>query len=195
MQLKLDRLTLATAVVLGALALCSTARAATVTGGTTTVALNATTVGALVGLGFGITPVAPATLSGLDATFPITGGDTTMAINHSGGLAFTKSATTADIENFVINLVSNTVTGDLVAGGNTMHNVSFFDLGAGGALTLDASLAGGLSAVYGIPDLTGAPIGTATVAATAAPEPSTFGLVGLVSLAGLIVFKKARSGA
>ena len=73
------------------LLLCSAAWAAPVTGGTTTVNLNAGTVTALVGLGFSVAPIAPAT-DDLTATppkavFPITGGDDTTNINHSGGLA------------------------------------------------------------------------------------------------------------
>ncbi len=76
------------------LLLCSAAWAAPVTGGNTTVNLNAGTVSTLVGLGFSIAPIAPATAN-LGATppnavFPITGGDSATNINHSGGLAFTK---------------------------------------------------------------------------------------------------------
>jgi hypothetical protein len=190
--MKLNGLCLVSLLALGSLAFSSAASAATITGGTTTVALNATTVNALVGLGFGIAPIAPATLNGLNAAFLITGGDTTAMIDHSGGLAFTKMGTTADIENFVINLATGKLTGDLIAGGSTTHNFTFFDLGAGGALTLDAALAGGLSSVYGIPNLTGASIGTATVAPTTVPEPGTFALIGLVTFAGLVISAKAR---
>ena len=82
--------------------MAASAHAAPVFGGTTTVTLDTGTVGALTGLGFGIAPVSNATLGGvpLAATFPITGGDTTTAITHSGGLAFNKSSSTADVQNF-----------------------------------------------------------------------------------------------
>ena len=182
----------------GVLLLCSAAWAAPVTGGTTTVDLNAGTVTALVGLGFSVSPIAPATAS-LGATppnavFPITGGDTTTNINHSGGLAFTKGGVTADIANFVINLAgpnAGKLTGDLTAGGSTTNNVPFFDIGAGNSLTLDATLAAGLSSVYGIPNLTGTPIGTATINTSAVPEPRDTALVG-IGILGVIAFLRRK---
>jgi hypothetical protein len=193
--MKMNGLPLAALLALGGLVFSSPASATAITGGTTSVALNAGTVTALVGLGFSIAPVAPATLTGLEAVFPITGGDNTTVIDHDGGLAFTKGGTTADIENFVINLATDKLSGDLVAGGVTTHNVTFFDVGAGGALTLDGTLAGDLSSVYGIPNLTGASIGTATVDATTVPEPGSLALLGLGSLVGLVAASKARSRA
>lgn len=184
----------------GVLMLCPSAWAAPVTGGNTTVDLNAGTVTALVGLGFSVAPVAPATADLMAsppmAVFPITGGDDTTNINHSGGLSFTKGGTTASIENFVINLAgpnAGKLTGDLVAGGMTTNGVPFFDIGAGNALTLDATLAAGLSSVYGIPDLTGTPIGTATINATSAvPEPRDAALV-TAGLLGLVLLLRRRS--
>ena len=166
----------------GVLFFASNSHAAMITGGDTSVALDATTVSALVGLGFSVAPIAPATLTGLNADFPITGGDTTTMIDHSGGLAFTNGGVTADIENFVINLTNDTLTGDLIVPGFAPNpNYVFFDIRAGDTLTLDASLAGALSAAYAIPNLTGAPIGTATVSAitAAAPEPGTASIAGL----------------
>jgi len=154
-----------------------------VTGGDTSVALNSGTVSALVGLGFSIAPVGPATLTGLTAVFPITGGDTTTSITHSGGLAFTKGGVTTDITNFTINLLNGTLFGD-VNGGSTP--TTFFDLGAGGVLTLDTTLAAALTSIYSIPNLTGATIGVATVSATVAPEPSSlllFPIAGAMALA------------
>lgn len=182
----------------GALLLCSHAGAAPITGGTTTVNLDAGTVGALVSLGFSIAPIAPATAN-LGATppnavFPITGGDSATNINHSGGLAFTKSGVTADIQNFVINLAgpnAGKLTGDLVAGGSTTNNVPFFDIGAGNALTLDATLAAGLSSLYGIPNLTGASIGTATVNASTVPEPGNAAIV-CIGILGVIAFLRRK---
>jgi hypothetical protein len=188
------------ALATGSLALlCSAAWATPVSGGNTTVNLNASTVTALVGLGFSIAPITPATanLTSTPATavFPITGGDNTTMINHSGGLAFTKGGVTADIENFVINLSGTNagkLTGQLIAGGSTTNNVAFFDIGSGNALTLDATLAAGLSSLYSIPNLTGAPIGTAVINATtaAAPEPADAALVGIGILGVLAVLRK-----
>lgn len=175
-----------------ALVLASSGNAATIYGGDTSVALNTSTLSALTGLGFTIAPVAPATVSSGVATFPITGGDTTSVIDHSGGLSLTKGATTADIENFVINLSTDTLTGDLVAGGSTTPNFTFFDIGSGASLTLDASLAGALSSVYGITNLTGAPIGTATISPVLTPEPTTISLAAFGLLAAASIGRKRR---
>ena len=150
--------------------------------GDTSVALDSATVDALVGLGFGIAPVAPGTLTGLEAVFPITGGNLSEGlIDHSGGLAFTKGGTTTDITDFVINLNTDILSGS-VNGGSGL--VPFFDIGAGDVLTLNPTLAGALTTIYGVPDLTGATIGTATVALTSVPEPSTWALM-LMGFAGL----------
>ena len=188
--MKLNRLASSAVLLAGALFLSSTsATAATIVGGDTSVALNSATVTALVGLGFTIAPVAPGTLMGLTADFPITGGNTNSAITHSGGLAFTKGGVTTDITNFTINLLNGTLFGD-VNGGNTA--TTFFDLGAGGVLTLDATLAGALSSIYGVPNLTGATIGVATVNASVAPEPSTLCLAALCGLSALAMARSRR---
>lgn len=167
-------------------------KAATVYGGTTTVDLNGNTVNALVGLGFSIAPIAPATLTGLDAVFPITGGTTTTDITHSGGLAFTKGGVTTDISDFEINLLNDTITGNVNSA--TGSTTTFFDIGAGDTLTLDATLAGALSSIYGVPNLTGASIGTATVAAVTTPEPGSLALAGLgIVAAGILSRRRSRA--
>jgi hypothetical protein len=163
------------------LACAASVRAETIYGGTTTVALNSGTVSALTGLGFSIAPVAPATVSGLNAVFPITGGDTTTDITHSGGLAFTDNGITTDITDFTINLSTNTITGNVNSA--TGSTTPFFDIGAGDVLTLDPTLAAALSSVYGIPNLTGATIGTATISAVTTPEPASLALAGMGLLA------------
>ncbi|GAC1432224.1 MAG: hypothetical protein NVSMB6_30350 [Burkholderiaceae bacterium] len=173
--------------------------AAAITGGTTSVTLDAATVTALTNLGFSIMPVAPSTLSGtpLVATFPITGGDSTMVIDHSGGLAFTLGSTTADIQNFTINLSgpsANTITGQLVAGSNTINGVTLFDIGTSLSLTLDKQLAADLTSAFNVPNLAGAAIGTASVSPlTATPEPASLALAGFgLSLVGVFVRRRAR---
>ena len=187
-----NSLSAALLVVGGLSALAPTASATAITGGTTTVNFVPATISALAGLGFSISPVAPATLNlaGPSAAFPITGGDTNTLITHSGGLAFTKSGTTASISNFTINLLSSRLTGALTAGGSTTPNVTFFDVGPGNVLTLDAALGAGLSSVFGIPSLTGTQIGTAVVAATLAPEPASGVTAGLAALAALAYARK-----
>jgi hypothetical protein len=181
------------------LLLCSAVTATPVTGGSTTVDLNLDAVTALVGLGFSIASIAPATANfgatPPNAVFPITGGDSTTSINHSGGLAFTKGGITADIANFVINLAgpnAGKLTGDLTAGGSITNNVPFFDINAGNSLTIDAVLASGLSSVYGIPNLTGTPIGTATINASAVPEPGDAALVG-IGILGVLAFLRRKT--
>jgi len=166
--------------------------AATIYGGTTTVALDSATVGALTGLGYTIAPVAPATVSGLDAVFPITGGDTATEITHSGGLAFTDNGITTDITDFTINLSTDTITGNV--NGATGSTTPFFDIGAGDVLTLDPTLAGALSSIYGIPNLTGATIGTATINAVTTPEPASLSFAGIGMLAAaFLARRKAKS--
>ncbi len=179
------------------LSVATLTNAATITGGTTSVTLDTATVEALTSLGFSVAPVSPSTLGGtpLMATFPITGGDTTSVINHSGGLAFTKSSTTASIENFTINLSGpkmDTITGQLSAGSTTVTGVTLFDIGSGLSLTLDTQLAGDLSSAFGIPNLAGTPIGTASVNPTTAvtPEPASIGLVSVGILAAAYLSRR-----
>lgn len=182
------------------LLLPAAAHATPVIGGDTSVTLNSSTVSALTGLGFSISAVSPATLSGLVATFPITGGDTTTMIDHSGGLGVTKGGTTADITNFIVNLSgsqANTITGTLTAGPTTLTNVAFFDIGSGLTLTLDSQLAGILTSAFDLPNLTGTPIGTASVNATltaATPEPSSLGLAA-TGLLGVVATVRRRLAA
>ena len=71
--------------------------------GATTLELDATTNAALTGAGFGVTPAVPATATGTTFSFPITKGRVHFAkgkkkkltgyVNHSGGITFTKGAT------------------------------------------------------------------------------------------------------
>jgi MYXO-CTERM domain-containing protein len=182
-----------------AIVLAANSNAATVYGGSTSVALNATTYNALTADGFMLGIVSPATLSGLTATFPITGGDTTSMIDHSGGLSFTDNGVTADITNFVINLTgSPVVEGTIGLAGTAPLSTStdFFDIGAGGALTLDSQLAGDLTAVFGAPNLTGVSIGTATInAVTATPEPASISFAALGLLAAGALSRRKRQAA
>jgi hypothetical protein len=179
----------------GILVFSPKAHATGITGGTTTVSLNTGTLTTLVGLGFSITPIAPSTLTGTNAVFPITGGDTTSLISHSGGLNFTRLGVSASISNFVINVATNRLTGNLTTGGSTTPNVTFFDIGAGGALTMDAVLGAGLASVFGVPNLTGAPIGTAAIAPTLVPEPATATCMALAVALGALYLMRRRSRA
>jgi hypothetical protein len=187
----LSRSAVRTFALTSAVALASfTASATSLVGGHTSVDLDPTTVSALTSLGFSIAPIAPGTLNGLTASFPITAATSTM-IDHSGGLDFTNMGTTAGIKDFIIDLTTGVLSGSLAAGGTTTPGVNFFNLAPGGSsyiLTLDSQLAGILSSAYGIPNLTGVPIGTATV--TPAPEPASTGLIAAGLLLGAAYLRR-----
>lgn len=177
-----------------------TALPATITGGTTSVALDSGFVSVVTGAGITPAAVTPGMLSGTTATFPITGGDTmTGIINHSGGLSFTKGADSAVIENFVIDLNTMLLSGEVIAnGGSPMMNVNLLNIGAGNTLTVNSTLASDLTAVFGVPDLTGATVGVATVSpitASPVPEPSALALLALggMILAGICRFSRQKT--
>jgi hypothetical protein len=186
----------------GILLLCSAAVAAPITGGNTMVDFSASALATLTSSGFSIAPISPTTLNLTSvpavAVFPITGGDTTTSIIHSGGLAFTKGGITADLQNFVINLAgpnAGILTGQLVAGGNTTNNVPFFTIGAGNnTLTVTFTLGSTLSSIYGVPNLAGLTIGAATVNPTtsAVPEPRDAVLIAM-GLLGVIAFVRRKT--
>jgi hypothetical protein len=171
-------------------------KAAAITGGTTTVTFDPSTLSVLTGAGFSITPLSPATLnpSPVAAIFPITGGDTTTNITHSGGLTLTRNAAAASLSNFNINLTNNTLFGTVTAGGSSASNIALFALSSSGgatALTLDPVLASQINAVFGVPLSAGTPIGTASVAASVTPEPASIGIAGLGALC--LLAKAVRS--
>ena len=75
--------------------------------GSTALALDASTLGALASLG--VTPgiIGPATLSGTTASFPITGGKADLdlsaaTVTHSGGLSLTAGPTVVNLTDFDI---------------------------------------------------------------------------------------------
>ena len=151
-----------------------TTQAAPLASGMTIIDLNPTTVDELTSLGFSITPIAPATLNGLTASFPITGGTVTV-IDHSGGLDFTKDNSPAHIQDFVIDLNTNILSGLFTTDGVYLAGVDFFDLSWNSVaydMTLDSQLAGILNRAYGAPNLTGAIIGTATITPAGEPAPT-----------------------
>ena len=188
----------------GILILSSVAQAAPITGGTTTVAFDSSTLATLESL-FTIGTVAPTALTmpgGVaTANFPITGGDTsTGLIDHSGGLTLTGKSTPMGVgtmvttENYVIDLNSSTLSAEvLVNGGTPMMNVALFKVGSGGVLSVNPTLGGDLASIFGVPNLTGATIGTATVSpisSAATPEPSSFLLLGAGLIASMLAFRK-----
>ena len=184
--------------------ICSAAlQAAPITGGMTTVALDSSTLATLQSLfTIGTVPPTALTMPGGVATvnFPITGGDTsTGMIDHSGGLTLTGKSTPTGVgtmvttENYVINLNSSLLSAEvLVNGGTPMLNVLLFNVGTGGVLTVNSTLGADLASIFGVPNLTGATIGTATVSpiTSARPEPSSFVLLGAGLLASMLAFRR-----
>ena len=153
--------------------------------GSTDLTPDAGTVGVLVGAGVVPAPIAPATVtSGGDFSFPITGGRndvTTFAgeIRHSGGISLTKGMDVLELTDFTINVDGDP---DLTAVVNGGDRVSVLDLDLSGltvavdplditlgnvAANISADAAAALSATFGLPDVTGALLGNATVNAVA----------------------------
>jgi hypothetical protein len=158
-----------------------------IAGGTTTVALDAGTLAALTGAGITVAPLGTASIMGTSAMFPITGGtidDVSLdaEIFHDGsGLSLSSMMTTLDLMNFVINVNLGTETGVLTGdamGAVNASDVPLFNIGPGLVLTLTSEGAGALTAAFGLPDLTGAVIGTASVNVEPVPEPSSIALFG-----------------
>lgn len=198
----------ALAATLGATA--AQATALPITGGVTAVTL--TSAPTLASVGLGVAPLGSATVSpGSSGTplafFPVTGGaiDTdTFAgtIAHDGsGLALSDASTTLNLTDFLIDTVALTLTGNAAFGATSIPGVPLFNIGFSGnavspfSLTLTAAAAGALTAVFGLPDLTGLEIGTANSIpiTTAIPEPATYAtLIGGLALLGGVLNRRRR---
>ena len=202
----------ALAVVLAA-PLAAQAQALPITGGLTAVTLTAAPVLVGAGLGFttlGTAAVSPGSTGIPQVFFPVTGGaiDTVTfsgSIEHEGsGLALFNSSTTVNLTNFVINTTSFVLSGDVASGTNSLSDVPLFNLGFSGVTTSPFSLnltntaAGALTALLGLPDLTGATLGTAnTIPVTVVPEPETWMtlLAGLALVGATLQRRRARASA
>jgi hypothetical protein len=124
---------------------------------------------------------------------PITGGDTTTELQHSGGVILQADGQTVDITNVVIHISgadANKVTADLSLQEAT-ENFAVADIRRPNELIIDPSFAAEIRAAGG-PDLTGTPLATFNsqpeLAATAAPEPSQMGLL----VVGLLAFTAVK---
>ena len=153
--------------------------------GSTDVTADAGTVALLVGAGIIPAPIAPASLTPAgDFSFPITGGrlaDNTFEgeIRHSGGISLTQGMNVLELTDFTINVDGDP---DLTAVVNGGTRVSILDLDLSG-LTVDldplditlgnvaanfsADAATALTDTFGVPNVTGAPLGIAKVNAVA----------------------------
>jgi hypothetical protein len=201
------------AVVFSSVVAFGPAQALPITGGTTAVKL--TSAPTLTGAGVTFSGLGSVALSpGSDelpiAYFPITGGniDTgTFAgtIAHNGsGLRFTTTAGSLDLTNFLINTNTLSLTGTVAFGTTTLTNVALFDLSFNATpifpfnLKLTPTAAGALSAVLGVPNLTGVTIGIANTLPITAPVPevdtATSMLLGLGFVA-MFLGQRKRSAA
>lgn len=147
--------------------------------GVTSVELDAGSIGAIAGLGLTPAAVRPARLDGLTASFPITGrtgAAVPAVIKHVGGLSLTDAdGDVLVLKNYWINTKTGVLTARAIYNGTDLGRIPFLDVQVKGlvgsaakpdiraSLTLDAAAAGALSALFGAPDLTGAPIGHALV--------------------------------
>ena len=202
MKFTTHRVSVRALTVIAILSVPLAVQAAAITGGTTTVTFDPATLSVLTGAGFSITPVSPATLntSPVAATFPITGGDTTTNITHSGGLTLALNATAASLTNFNINLINSTLFGTVTAGASSVPNVALFDLSSSGGttvLSLDPVLASQISSAFGVQLAAGTRIGTAAVNASVAPEPASVGFaaLGIVCLLARVARSRSRTHA
>jgi hypothetical protein len=181
--------------------------------GDTNMALSTSTVTTLTGMGLSLSPLGQATFDATTGTltFPITNGTLsgTGGIFRSAGSGFslTGSSATVTFRNLVINSSADTVSGNVHFGNTQMNGVTLFDIGNGGALSLDAQFAATLSTALGVPNLAGTTFGTATIdvqlnsgstpggsgGTTPTPEPSVLGLLAGSALAiGGLGFLRSR---
>lgn len=145
-----------------AAAMAAPASAAPSQKGSTTVTFKADTLALLTGgLGFtGIAPTGPASASvetdnDLAAVFGITGKTGDTRIQHVGGLALSKGATTATLSNFTINVSTGKVSGIV----NDSFRTDLFDLGEltadGYELIVTPGAGALLASVFSIPNVKG----------------------------------------
>jgi hypothetical protein len=149
-------------------------------GGKTILAPEPETIDALAAAGVTVTPTGDATVNGKGIGFPITGGKVdaeTLAgkIKHKGGLTLSDGHESLTVENFTVKTGAKNVIRAEVAGGGKVR-LANLDLDKakvkrrGGKVVvsnvdvlLAKRAAKALSAVLGLPDLTGADLGDATV--------------------------------
>jgi hypothetical protein len=147
--------------------------------GDTKLTLDPATLGAITGAGYTPAIVAPATLAGTVATFPIVKSKiaadlTSGAIGHSGGLSLTKSGTTTTATDFDIKLSASPTLAAAINGAPSKTDILNLDLAnlkqavAGQTVTLSGATAKvntTLANALGLPSADGATLGTAVVTA------------------------------
>ena len=163
------------------LAFVPAASAAKISGGKTVLQPKASTFEALADAGVTVAPSGDARANANGIVFPITGGRANPAapnakIKHDGGLTFSGAGTAVTLQDYIVRIGKKNVIDSHVAGGGGA--VRLADLGLGKAkikekggrvivgkvkVKLARKAAKALSATFGLPNLTGAPLGKATV--------------------------------
>ena len=164
-----------------ALALVASASAAKL-GGKTTLAPEAATLDTLAAAGVTVAPAGQASAGAKGISFPISGGKFNVdkvsgKVKHKGGLTFSGNGTSVTLQGFVIKVGKKNVIRARVAGGGHVR-LADLDLDRakikqrGGKLVISnvgvllaGRAANALSATFGLPDLRGADLGSATVTA------------------------------
>ena len=171
------------ATLTAALAFAPAAPAAKISGGKTVLQPRTSTFEALADAGVSVAPSGVARANANGIVFPITGGRANPAapnakIKHDGGLTFSGAGTSVTLQDFIVRVGKKNVIDSHAAGGGT---VRLADLGLkkakikekGGRVIiakvkvkLARNAAKALSATFGLPNLTGAQLGKATVKIT-----------------------------
>lgn len=147
--------------------------------GNTKLTLDSSTLGVITGAGFTPGIVAPATLSGTVATFPIAKSKiatnlTSGVIGHTGGLSFAKAGSTTSATDFDIKLSASPTLAASVNGAQPKADILNLDLAdlrqtvSKQTVTLRGVVAKvntTLANVLGLPSADGATLGTAVVTA------------------------------
>ena len=171
---------IAATMLIAALALAPAASAAKISGGKTVLKPRASTFEALADAGVTVAPSGVARANANGIVFPITGGRANvdapnLKIKHDGGLTFSGAGTSVTLQDYIVRVGKKNVIDSHLAGGDPIR---LADLGLGKTkikqkggrviiakvkVKLARKAAKALSATFGLPNLTGAPLGQATV--------------------------------
>ncbi|SIN97070.1 PEP-CTERM protein-sorting domain-containing protein [Parasphingorhabdus marina DSM 22363] len=183
-------------------------QAATIIGNQTDVEVTA--FDALTGLGLTLTPFGTAMIDTGGAlpvaTFAITGGTVddgtgdAVILHEGSGLTFTAGAMSVTYSDFVIDTATSVLSSTVTMNGSMPGTIDLFTFDADLNLFLTDAAAGGLTTVFGAPDLGGTQFGVANVdlAVTGAvPEPGSWMMMigGFALVGGALRHRRRQSRA